>query len=276
VYIDALTLSVREIVALIGGWSVLLIGMSTFLSRLFLERQLSRWRRDEQLMLETLRSELSGNRLLLEAAIKSYTSGQDLLQQRRVAAVERLWAGVLQLRERFSAPVFFFGILLPSEYDSVFEKDGPLADTVSKTTEETIQSAIDATTHLESDRPHLGEALWLRFFIYRAFLARLAYLIVSGKKRRHIQDWRSDGGVRQQLGHVLSKDTVESLLRSADDPNSINRAINMLESLLLEEMSLITSGRRSSFESFENAKDLRAAMSAESSAGLWDKDKKGA
>lgn len=262
-HIDAWTLSLREIVALIGGWSVLLVGLSAFLSRFFLERQLSRWRRDEQLVLETLRSELSGSRLLLEAATKSHSSGQDLLQQRRVAAVERLWLGVLQLRERFSTPVFFFGILLPSEYDSVFEKEGPLADMISKITEETIQSAVEPTAQLESDRPQLGEALWLRFFIYRAFLARLAYLIVSGKNRRHIKDWREDGGVRQQLGHVLSKDALESLLSTASDVNSIHRAVNMVEALLLEEISLITSGRRSSFESFENARELRAAMSAE-------------
>lgn len=249
-----------QLIALIGGWSVLVIGVSAWLGRLLAERVSSQWRRDEQRALETLRSDLAGNRILLDAAIRSHASGQDLFQQRRVAAVERLWTAVLELRDRLSGPVFFFGILLPSEYDSVFEKGGAFAASIAELTDDTIVGAMKPTREVENDRPHLGDTLWLQFFIYRAFLGRLAHLVVEGKRHRHIPDWREDDGVSQLLGHVLPEQTVVSLLGSKKDPSAVNKATNMLESLILREISLITSGRRSSLESFENAKKLREAL----------------
>jgi hypothetical protein len=261
-------LSPGEIAALVGGWSVIVIGLSGWLGRLLAERVLSQWRRDEQVLIETLRSDLASNRLLLETALKSQAAGHDLFQQKRLAAVERLWAGVLELRECLSSPVFFFGVLLPSEYDSALEKSDALAASVAAVTDDMILTAIIPTRQLEADRPHLGEALWFHFFIYRAFLARLAHLIVEGKRRQHISDWRDDGGVRQLLSHVIPKDTLEALLNSKHEPIAINRAIDMLESLLLKEVSLITSGRRSSFESFENAKELQAALAGVRQNGI--------
>jgi hypothetical protein len=259
---------IGELVAVVGGWSVVVIGVSAWLSRLVAERVLSAWRRDEQLALETLRNELASSRAVLEAAIRSHATGQDLSHQKRLASVERLWIAVLQLRERLTGPVFFFGILLPSEYDSAVAKDGPLAAAIANLSDDTIVAAARATSAIESDRPHLGETLWLQFFIYRAFLCRLAYLVVEGKRRGHIEDWRDDSGVRQLLGHVLSEQHLRSLIDSKTDPQAVNRAVNLLESLMLKEISLISSGQRSAFESFENAKQLREALASVKASGV--------
>ena len=54
--------------------------------------------------------------------------------------------------------------------------------------DDVIVAAVKPTNEIEAHRPHLGESLWLQFFIYRAFRARLAYLIVEGTRRGHIQD----------------------------------------------------------------------------------------
>ena len=103
------------LVALLGGWTALVVAVSVWLSRLASERVLSKWRRDEQSLAETVRAELGRSTLLLEAGIREFGSGQETIRERRVAAVERLWAAVLELRERLKGPVFFFGILSPSE-----------------------------------------------------------------------------------------------------------------------------------------------------------------
>ncbi len=41
---------------------------------------------------------------------------------------------------------------------------------------------------------------------------------------------------------------------------AVNLAVNSLETMMLREISLIVSGRRSSFESFENAKEMQKAI----------------
>lgn len=250
-----------QLITLLGGWSAVLVVVSTWLSKLFTERLLSKWRRDEQAHLETLRNDLAGNRLLVEAAVRSFASGQDALQQKRVDAVERMWAAVLQMRERLSSPVYFFSILLPSEYDSVLDKEGgTLATAIASVDDDMLMTALKPSANTELDRPLLGETLWLQFFIYRAFLGRLGVLIVMGKRKRHIPDWRGDTAVRQLLSNVLPKDRLDEILSATKDPSAVNRAVDTLEWIMLEEMSRITSGRRSSFESFQNAKDLNAAV----------------
>jgi hypothetical protein len=255
--------SISKLVLLVGGWSAVLIAVSAFVSKLVTERVLSKWRRDEQREMEMLRSELTDSRAVLDAAIRGFASGEGLSHQKRIEGVDALWAAVLELRHGLSGPVFFYGILLPSEYDDVLQKDGAIAASISGLSDSTMHQTLSSVSPVERQRPFVGETLWLRFFIYRAFLGRLAHLIVDGKRKGHIPDWRDDSGVGQLLGHVLQKKALEQLLQSKKDPTAINRALNSLESLILEEMSLITSGQRSSLASFENARQLRDALSSE-------------
>lgn len=168
---------------------------------------------------------------------------------------------MLELRQRLSKPVYFFSILLSGEYDSIRDKkDGTLAAAITSVDDDLMMAALKPSSNAELDRPHLGETLWLRFFIYRAFLGRLGVLIVKGKAARHIPDWRTDTGVRQLLSQVLAKDKLDAILGATTDPNAVNRAVNAVEGLMLEEISIILSGRRSSFESFQNAKDMQSAV----------------
>ncbi|MFQ6028403.1 MAG: hypothetical protein ACE5Q6_12995, partial [Dehalococcoidia bacterium] len=188
-------------------------------------------------------------------------SGQNLFQQQRLAAVGRLWTSVLELREHFSRPVIYFTILEPSEYDSVFEKGGPLSKSISDFDNESTALLPKQTAHVEKDRPDLGETLWYQFYSYRAFIGRIGYLIREGIRQGHFTDWRDDPGVHQLLCYVLSEQQYMPLLNSKKDPSALYKALGLLESLILREISLITSGRQSSFESFENAEELRDALS---------------
>ena len=256
-------LTFGRLIALLGGWSVLMIAISGWVSHMIGEGLLSKWRRKEQAELESLRSVLANDRLSLESAAKSFQTGQDLNQQKRLAAVERMWAATLELRKNFSAPVFFLSILLPTEYDVAVRggKGKGIAAAVADLTLESIGKSMESADLIEQDRPYLGETLWLQFFTYRAFLGRIAYIVVEGKRSmRFAGDWRQDSGVRQLLSYVLAEQAVSGLLTGTDSAISINRAINSLESLILKEVSLITSGRRSSFESFENARALKSSL----------------
>lgn len=59
------------------------------------------------------------------------TRTADLVLQRRLSAVEALWATVLDLKQSLSPAIFFFTILVPSEYDSAFEEDALLSKLAS-------------------------------------------------------------------------------------------------------------------------------------------------
>ena len=96
-----------------------------------------------------------------------------------------------------------------------------------------------------------------------AFLGRLTDLIIEGNRQGHIEDWRNDDSVRQILGHELSKETLRGIVEMNNDPPAISRAVNLLEVIILKEMSLVSSGQRSSLESFENVKQLLGVLASE-------------
>jgi hypothetical protein len=165
----------------------------------------------------------------------------DLLLQKRLSAVDALWSAVLDLKERLSAPVFFYSILTPSEYDSVFGEHSKTYDLVASVNDELISDAMRRTNHVESERPYLGEVLWSLFFVYRAFLGRLAVLIVMGKRRHHIDNWRDDNGVRQILSSVFNEQELKALLSPREDVNAVHRVVSRLQALMLDEVKRVSS-----------------------------------
>ncbi len=166
------------------------------------------------------------------------SGGSALRAERRLAATERLWSAVLAMRDILSPAVFFFTILAPSEYDSAFEKP-QVSAMFASVTDKLLADAMTRVSLVENDRPYLGERLWHLFFIYRAFLGRLTALILIGKKRGHIGDWRNDDGVRQLLGPALSDQQAGSIVASRDNPHAANLVIGRLQDLMLAEIRRI-------------------------------------
>ena len=253
-------MSLGYVVALLGGWSVIAIAIATFVGKLANERLLSSWRRAEQKELEQVKHVLQENRTLLEKSLGSLASGQDKLYERRAEAANRLWAAMLALREDLSGPPFFYSMLLPEEYMDVLQKGNAIAASVSSLTDRQIMEANEKTKKIEADRPYLGEMLWLRFFIYRAFLSRVAHLIVDGKEKGRIISWREDSGVQQILRNVIEIKPLTEVLGDKRNPSSINMIVQEIENQILKEISLSLTGKRSTLESLEIAKDLQTAV----------------
>lgn len=253
-------LTFKQLIAILGGGTVISAAAIAWLTKLVSERILANWRKAEQSALEAVRHSLSSERILLESAIRGSQQGQDLSHEKRLAAIERMWSAVLKLRATADGMRYFFGILLPTEYDLIFSgKQGSFAAAVANINDEFVTNEMKAVDATELDRPYLGEILWLRFFIYRAFVGRLGYLISQGKERRHIADWREDKGIRQILAGALPQDTITTLL-DKQKFSSIYEVFSQLEAAILQEVSLVLSGRRSASDSFENAKELHQAV----------------
>lgn len=253
-------MTVTQIAAVLGGWSVLIVGASSYLSKLLNERLMSKWRRDEQSTIEELRNAFSRESRILEAAIRGAQLGQDASHQKRIAAIERLWSALLAVRASFTDVVLFFEIFLPEEYAGILNRKDAMGQSLAGLSNESIVTNLQPIGNLEGERPHLGETLWSRISIYQSFMGRLAVLIVMGKQNGQIKDWREDRGVRQLLSVVLTEKTVDSVLGDRRLP-ALRWSISQLESLILEEISMILSGRRSAIESFENAKEVQRSLS---------------
>lgn len=252
-----------QIVALLGGWSVVSLGAVTYVSRLVAERLFHSWRQREQQELELLRDQLTDSRVTLEAAIHSHSAGQDLAQAKRLEAVQRLWTATLFLRRNLSQPIFISQVLLPEEYDRALAPGGSERGMVASATDDLLNSTMQAVEAIEEDRVLFGDSLWLDFFVYRAVLGRAMHLLLRGIERRHMEDWRSDDGIRQLLGNVLPQERISGLYDSGARTGFLARATDEMELLILRDAARIISGETSSMQSLEIAQKLRAAAAVD-------------
>jgi len=248
---------VGEVILILGGWTIVITSIMAWFSNLISKRIINSWEAKNQQTLEILRANQSENRVLLENVISSISSSQTLLQERRVNAVDKMWKCITELRDYFSPAVFFFSIIYPDEYSSALT-NSTIEAGVLKITEQYI---ANYPTDLENSRPYLGETLWLQFFIYRALLSRLAILVNWLKEGKEIPDWREDNGIQQHVKTILNDDEYRFLMSAS--PTNVQFVLNAIESKMLEEMSYILSGRKSSVESFKSSSELRKMLAQE-------------
>lgn len=261
-------LTLNTALALFGGGSVVAIAIATFATNLLNQRLLSKWRRDEQTSAEGLKHSFANERLLLESAIRGSQQGLDKGHEKRLDAIEKVWSATVRLRDESARMRLLFTILLPSEYDDVFKPgQANLAAWIADVNDTFVTKMMQGVDDVEAVRPYLGELLWGRFFIYRAFIGRIGYLVCRGRERRHIDDWREDRGVKQILAGLIPSATSQELFGAKQDVMAMTRTVQHLESLILQEISTTLSGQRSALESFENGKELSryvANLSSES------------
>jgi hypothetical protein len=250
----------KDIALLLGGWTVIVTGVISFISYLATQKIIGSWDTRNQRELEILRNNQAETQVLLKDTTSAITSSQSLLQARRVEAVDKLWKAILALKDHYSPVTFFFTIALPSEYKTALANSAIFSG-LRKIDDHYIVNFPQEVSELESFRPYLGETLWLHFFVYRAVLGRLALLVKWLKEGKETGDWRQDSGVQQHLKAVFEEDEFKTLMNSS--PMEINYALNILDSKVLREISYILSGRRSSLESFENSRELRKLLAKE-------------
>jgi hypothetical protein len=222
--------TIKDIALLLGGWTVIITGIISFISYLATQRIINSWDMKNQRELETLRNNQAETQLMLKDTISTITSSQSLLQERRIEAVDKLWKAILAMKQHYSSVTFFFTIILPHEYKDAL-KNSEIFEGLRKIDDAYIANYPSEVEELEKIRPYLGETLWLYFFIYRAILGRLAILVKWLKDGKDIGDWRQDNGIQQHLKAVLEKDEFNGFMKLS--PMDIYYTLNILDGKVL-------------------------------------------
>jgi hypothetical protein len=244
-----------EIITIVGGWSVIVGGLSAWAGKLLSERATLNWKQAHQKEIEDLKDQIARERLVIDTAIGSFSFGQQKAQEKRLQAIESLWHSVLEVRRACQPAIIFYSILLPSEYNDLFTNP-KLQKSFSQLNYESTLGTISASDDLEKQRPYLGETLWYLFYLYKAILGRMTHLLVEGKEKGAISGWGTDNLTKQYLERILTEDQLKQVINN--QPDATEKIVSYLESYILEEISLIVSGERSSKESFDYAKKLKS------------------
>jgi hypothetical protein len=247
-------MGLTQIIAIVGGWSVVVGAVSAWVGKLLAERASLNWKQSHQKELEDLKDQMAREKLVLGAAVNTFSFGQQKAQEKRLEAVEALWNSVLEVRRACQKAIFFYSMLLPNEYNDLLTNT-KLQKSFSDLNYESTLGKISDHSDLEKHRPYLGETLWYLFYLYNAILGRMTYLLIDGKEKGDITNWMTDSLTSQYLDHIMTGEQLEQIKNNQS--NAAGRVLMFLEGYLLEEISLIVSGERSSKESFEYAQRLK-------------------
>lgn len=220
-------------------------------------RDLEQLRSKYSTELEQLRSELASQRDTLRSAHGALASGYTGAYERVVTAIEFLWHNMMATREFVDQYIFFYQILLPSEYEDVSEERADkVASMVPEQLEEEFYEAVRRLRDgIAERRPFLGERLWWYQYIYFAFATRMAHKVWEERKQKRFFMWNknSDGTpdqIQEMLSIVLSKAEQDVIIGPRTENPTVmdlgipHRILAAIEGKILAEMNEWIFGKR--------------------------------
>lgn len=218
----------------------------------FIEKEIDR-RSDAKL--EKVKAELQGAYSTVKASVDVLTASNSGMRPHIIDAVSALWTNMMIMREKFGGLIGLDSIILADEAQKMFsnETNAKALDFVRPFAGElhTNRMMIEFnTSSLDEHRLFCGDRLWLVFYIYRASILRNAFLISESFEQSAYRDWRTDDGIRQLLGSVLTGDEVAKL--RAMRFGGLAAALSRLEGEFLHEATRVMSGSKAMADSLSD------------------------
>lgn len=241
----------------VGSASVIIFSLSSFLSKVWVGRILaadtakysqalqdSRAKYDKEIEdLKTINLSFINS---LAATNTSYLESQKVYVQARISAIEKVWAELMNLREKRASSILFLDILDFSNY-SEFSTNGKLLFAKKQTELAEINSRL--STEIDKVRPFLDERSYQLFWVYRALEGKLCFYIQSlclGELPS--SDWRVLPEIYSLISTALSEDQLT--LFKKDKWTTIELFL-FLETLLSDHLRQLASGAQLASETLD-------------------------
>lgn len=247
-----------KIIAILGGWTVVIGALFTWVSARISDRLNLKWKNRYDKEIESLKNELSSSQMLLNSCLSTFSTGYQYSQERRLKAIEIIWEVILEIRKYISPVKLFYTILLPTEYNSIFDNRTFMFGFESLSEDKLVDITNSCYEKVEQYRPFLGEELWSLFYIYQIFLSRVTHKLINGIKNQHIEAWYNDNATMQLLKTVLTE--KELLSYEYKGLYGFNNIIYLLESKILHIINKQISGELASEEGFSKAQKIIRAI----------------
>lgn len=261
---------VAAILASLGGGGLLVLSMSGWLGRVWAERLQANTVAKHQAELEELRfkhtslitqlNELAADartRISALGALQNTTIG--IAHAKVVDAQRELWGGVLAIRSAVGAQLLHHQLYTTEEIPKLYKV---IADYLpSQLDKDFRQRNLDLAGGFESVRPLVGEELWTRFHVYRAFSFRLAWKAEQCAKNGRFYPWnqtpdgKPDAGTTQLVSAMFSESELEAM---KVDPGHAHEILRAIEQKILAAMNDQLFGSHYVSLSADQQKQMRA------------------
>lgn len=191
--------------------------------------------------LEILKSELSAQSAQQLAMYSAGASAQAAGAERRIAAIEKIWAYVQQIREAAN-PFAELSYLTEEEYFT-----SPRIKSDNSSDMEIMAKYSEDTQNADKQlRPFLTPRLWRLYYIYSIFCGRLVYLEAQVLNKDLVKVWFHDKATINLIKEALSQEEIDKALSGTFKSPEIIK--DLLENKILAETHFLVNGRRFSEE----------------------------
>lgn len=226
---------IAGIAAAVGGW----------IGKLAAERIIGQWEKNREQELEELRQQIARDQAILTSAIENFSSGYQHAQERRLVAVESVWAKITEL-EKFYSPA---AIAYMVEDPSVVLSTSTIQATMSLLTDqELVNQVSSALNEAHIYRPFLSEELWSSFVVYTMVAGGIAREIIVAVEKNSFEDFSP-----KRWSSSISAGPLADLKKTSETDFDFAIAV---KDRMIRQMESIVSGRKSSTESLDQAVKL--------------------
>ena len=228
---------------LFGGFGVVLSAIVVFLSKLLNDRIVHKWEKNSSQKLEELKGLISKNNSFVSALTQQFGRNFQKVQDKRIEATEHFWDRILKMKSSIPSVVHLcYQILIDEELnkktlDRTTSKFGSQISSLSlEDFSSKLKKSYDEINHY---RPFISEHLWLLMYAYQGFVGRTVYLLIDGYNRNEIKNWKSDSGIRQIVGTVLTEGELDYILKLKFQ--AYDSMLQLLEAKILNELKRLIS-----------------------------------
>lgn len=253
-----MNINISELIGIIGGWGIVISGLTIFISQRLSERLNNKWKQNSDIKIDQLRNDFNRKNTILNNLISFQNTSFNHSQEKRVIAVEIIWSNINYLKSKIPSPLgIIYNILTEKEIDEFLESDSTNVQITSMKNElntfneyEYFNELSETTKDIFKQRPFLGEELWLSYETYKAFIGRLIYRIHEDiQVNKKISHWHNDSSIMIILETYLNTDEINFIKNKK--MGSLNTTLNLLDTKVLHQMNSIISGNSASENALE-------------------------
>ena len=228
---------------LFGGIGVVLSAIIIFISKLFNERIIQKWREGSNQRLEELKGLINKNNSVVGTLTQQIGQNFQKILDKRIKATELFWDRILKIKSSIPPVVHLcYQILLDDELNNK-TLDNTSTGFGSQIAKLSMNDFSDELAKNSEDinklRPFISEELWVLMYAYQGFIGRTVYLLVDGYEKGEIKNWKEDSGVKQIVNTVLIKDELEYILKLKI--HAYDSMLQLIENKILNELKRLIS-----------------------------------
>lgn len=282
-YLISNSISNSWLVATLGGWSAIIIGISVYLGYRIADKMKIKWNAEANENLEKLRAEITQEQSVFKIILDSYSKEFQFTQSNRIKAIEKLWDKILIIRE-LAEDIFFYYRYDPDK-DSISVHNNEIAkqktakfvkssngkrigeisvDEVNEMTlgcvsyHKTMKEIKKHEKEVEKYRPFLGEYLWMLFNTYTSLIGHVTFIVEKIKNGQDNLNWQKDERLCKIIENVFNDDEKNNIHSTNID--SFKTTTEILERKILYEIAIITSGELAANNNFGKAVKIQQLL----------------